>query len=198
MLSLYPHYVGMGLFLAWTVGNSFVLNFAETSAIENARSVDLLCGMAANILALFVIACRSDEIGSLLARRPLPLAAAVCASLGSGLIVLAGVLPTGPLAMVAAGSCLKGVGSALLFMLWSELFSRLPIKQTSVGYSAAYLVSVVAEAGMPTHPSPSRWSASCPWRRSFSWPCPSPGTATEERAHASRNESGRSPTSRSC
>ena len=69
MLSLYPHYVGMGLFLAWTVGNSFVLNFAETSAIENARSVDLLCGMAANILALFVIACRSDEIGSLLARR---------------------------------------------------------------------------------------------------------------------------------
>lgn len=161
MLSLYPHYVGMGLFLAWTVGNSFVLNFAETSAIENARSVDLLCGMAANILALFVIACRSDEIGSLLARRPLPLAAAVCASLGSGLIVLAGVLPTGPLAMVAAGSCLKGVGSALLFMLWSELFSRLPIKQTSVGYSAAYLVSVVAEAGMRVADAPVALALEC-------------------------------------
>ncbi|MBX9034902.1 helix-turn-helix transcriptional regulator [Gordonibacter massiliensis (ex Traore et al. 2017)] len=147
-LALYPSYVGMGLFLAWTVGNSFVLNFEGTAAIEHARTVDLLCAMGTNVLALFVIACRSNEIGSLLARRPVPLAAAACASLGSALMVLAGVLPGEALAVIAAGSCLRGVGSALLFMLWSELFSSLPIKQTSICYSAAYLISVLLEAGM--------------------------------------------------
>lgn len=147
-LALYPSYVGMGLFLAWTVGNSFVLNFEGTASIEHARTVDLLCAMGANVLTLFVIACRSNEIGALLTRRPVPLAAAACASLGSALMVLAGVLPGEALAVVATGSCLRGVGSALLFMMWSELFSNLPIKQTSICYSAAYLISVLVEACM--------------------------------------------------
>lgn len=141
-------YLGMGLFLAWTVGNSFILGVGALPALDGAREVELFCSMASNMLVLFVIAAKSREIGSLATRGRLVMAMALCATLGPGAMMGAALVPEGALLLLAIGAGIRGAGAALFFMAWSELYSRLPIKQTSIFYSASYLISVALEVAM--------------------------------------------------
>ena len=143
--------VGMGLFLAWTIGNSYIKAVAGFSAGSTAHVADITAGIGANVLTLFVVAILNKQIRSLLAFNWAKVLAGACGIIGPILVVvfhLAGVL-----VLAIFGSALKGIAAALLFLLWNELFCRLSIKQVSICYAGAYVVSVILQIAMSALPS---------------------------------------------
>lgn len=139
--------VGMGFFLAWTVGNAYTKELADIAGPALPHVVDVAAGVFSNVLALVLIAAFSSRVGTLACRRRVRIAAGACAIVGP-LIMVASVFSPWRLAVVAVGSMLKGVASALLFVMLSEAFCHLSMRKTGICYSAAYVLSVLLQALM--------------------------------------------------
>lgn len=138
---------GMGFFLAWTVGNAFTKQVAGFPAGSPMHGVDVAGGVGCNIAVLLTVALLARRIGTLATRRWTCTLAGVLGIAGPVLVVaifsFAGDTPA-----MAVGSALKGAATALLFLMWSELFCRLSFRDVSVCYAGSYLLSVVLQALM--------------------------------------------------
>lgn len=148
---MWPCILGMGLFLAWTVGNAYTRQLADIPNVSLAHAVDVAAGASCNVLVLLLVALESKKIGSLVSRRGVRMASGIFGSMGPILVLLASSLP-GAIPLAAVGSGMKGACSALLFLMWNELFCRLSIRDVSICYAGAYLVSVIVQALMSLIP----------------------------------------------
>lgn len=140
-----PCILGMGLFLAWTVGNAYTKRVAGIPDDSLAHAVDVAAGVGCNVAVLLAVALLSRRIGSLVSRRAMRVASGMLGVAGP-IIVAFAFPPSGSLALVAVGSGLKGACSALLFLMWNELFCRFSIRDVSICYAASYLLSVLLQA----------------------------------------------------
>lgn len=134
--------LGMGLFLAWTVGNSYTLSFAGIGTISLAHVLDIVFGICSNIIVLAVVLLFSKRIASLVDRRAMCTLVLVLSVVGPGLIVLSRFLGSAPV-VLAIGSTMKGACAALLFLMWNEVFCRQSLRAVTICYGGAYLVSVL-------------------------------------------------------
>lgn len=138
---------GMGLYLAWTAGDSHSKAVAGMSGATAEHAVDIAAGIGCNILTLLVAVVFWKKIASIANRRSLCLLAGIFAVTGP-LVVTGAQAMLRSTALMSTGSAMRGVAAALLFLAWSELTARLPLRQASICYGAAYLVSVIAQVAM--------------------------------------------------
>ena len=136
--------LGMGLFLAWTVGDGYSKAVAQIPAVSTAHALDIVFGVGFNVATLAAVALCAKRIGSIVKRRNVCIVACMFAVGGPALMTFAYIL-TGNLVLMSMGSALRGVAAALLFLKWNELFARFPIREASICYAGAYLVSVVVQ-----------------------------------------------------
>ena len=148
---MWPCILGMGLFLAWTVGNAYTRQLAGIPSASLAHAVDVAAGASFNVVVLLFVALEAKKIGNLVSRRGVRIASGLLGTIGPALVLLAS-LPAEAMPLAAIGSGMKGACSALLFLMWNELFCRLPIRDVSICYAGAYLVSVIVQALMSLVP----------------------------------------------
>lgn len=142
---------GMGLFLAWTVGNAYTKQVAGFSAGSPMHAVDVAGGVGCNIAVLLAVALLARRIGSLVTRRWVCVLGGALGIVGPAAVVAVFSL-MGDTPLMAVGSALKGAASALLFLLWNEVFCRLSIREVSICYAGSYLLSVILQALMGALP----------------------------------------------
>lgn len=151
---------GWGLLLAWVFCTFYLevagLSSARSSLIDaalNAPTILLVSlPLTATIVCLVVAIALERRLGSP-ASHPalLPLATLACV-VGSPLLYLPDPLQSSGMILYCAGACATGFGSALLWLLWGEVFSRLP-QEESEGLAlrstalAVVLIACVVLAG---------------------------------------------------
>ena len=142
---------GMGFFLAWVVGNAFTMSFGNTVHGDESIFVDKYCCIAFNLLVLAIITGGYKRIGSLVSRQWIIVLTTASAALAP-LLIFVGLRTPELFAVFVFGEALRGIASALLFMTWSEVYSKLPIRYASICYSGAYFVSFLVHACMALLP----------------------------------------------
>lgn len=146
-----PCILGMGLFLAWTVGNNYTRQLAGIPSISLEHAVDVAAGAGCNVAVLLFVALRAKRIGNLVYRSEVRITSGLLGTIGPALVLIA-YSAAGTVPLAALGSGMKGACSALLFLMWNELFCRLPIRDVSICYAGAYLLSVILQALMSLVP----------------------------------------------
>jgi DNA-binding CsgD family transcriptional regulator len=149
----------MGLYLAWTVGNNIVRKAIGIRQIPSADFAQMVCNMGASIVVLIVVLLCSRRIKTLLSRSRLQALAVL--SLTGGTALMLAVLPLNAigagqfaaLSVVCVGSLFRGLGSAFFFLMWNEVYARMPLKRVSLWYSGSYLLSVILHALLTYLPS---------------------------------------------
>lgn len=139
--------VGMGLFLAWTAGDVHSKNIAGINGATAAHAADIAVGVGCNILTLLAVVLLSRRIAPLTERRGL-CAAAGAAAVAGPLLVTASQALLGNLPLMALGSAMRGFAAAVLFLAFSELTARFPLRQASICYAGAYALSVILQLAM--------------------------------------------------
>ena len=139
--------IGMGLFLAWTVGNAYTLKIAGVTSDSLAHYVDIACGICSNVATLVAVAIFSRRIKTLASRDWVRVLAGCLGACGPLLIVV-GCNICDFLPLTGLGSLMKGIAAALIFLVWNEQFCCFSIRDVSICYSGAYLFSVLLQALM--------------------------------------------------
>lgn len=142
--------IGMGTFLAWTVGNSYTNQLAGLDVDPTAHMLDIAVGIGFNVAILLAATLLAQRVESLVEHRHMRIAAGLLGTGGPILVAVLGDIGASPL--FAVGSALKGAASALLFLMWNELFCRLNMKNASICYAGAYLTSVILQVGIAALP----------------------------------------------
>lgn len=125
-------YLGMGLLFAYAFSthNWPIMVGGETSQHVGTLTDNLI--RLGEISTLFIVAAVALRKGPLLRSKAAPLIAAACACVGYLLNCTSVVLLSSNVGLLAIGSLLIGVGGALLFLLWAELFGQLNLKRVIV------------------------------------------------------------------
>ncbi len=131
-------FLGTGVYLAWL----FTLHYS-TGVFETAdRAIDsLILSNLTNLLGLVTAALFARRIAPLSAKRACVASAGAASCLGTVLASLAPMGKCAESALFITGNALVGIGTALLILLWSELYSSLPRRETSIFYSGSFIVA---------------------------------------------------------
>jgi DNA-binding CsgD family transcriptional regulator len=135
--------LGMGFFIAWLYCSCFRhILFPEVEA-NGPITLDFWVAGIACILCLAFYALMARRYTPLLERRGLLWTTAVLAVLGTALSSFADLSTGAQEILLVVGSAGFGAGQALLFLLWNETYSTLPVKTVTLCYAASYLIGGV-------------------------------------------------------
>jgi len=144
----------MGFYLAWVVGGSFVTTAMGARGVPELRMAGLVCSIVATVAVLAAIVVWSRNHTELAKKGVIVAIGGACAAVYPLVACVGGALIGPSIWLVLVGALFKGVASAVLFMVWNELFCKQPLKQVGVYYSGAYLLSVVLQVCMSAAPLP--------------------------------------------
>lgn len=133
-------FLGVGVYLAWL----FTIHYSTDVFGTADRTIDsLIISNLANLAGLTAAALLARRIAPISTKRCYIGAAGGFSCLGT---VVASLAPLGGIAssvLFVSGNVLIGAGTALLILLWSELYSGLPRKESSIFYSGSFVVAAV-------------------------------------------------------
>ncbi len=131
-------FFGAGFYLAWL----FTIHYS-TGVFETAdRALDsLILSNLSNLAGLVAAALSARRIAPISTKRGFVAGAGAFSSVGTVAASLAPLAQGAEAALFVAGNAFIGIGTALLILLWSELYSSLPRRETSVFYSGSFVVA---------------------------------------------------------
>ncbi|OUO92152.1 hypothetical protein B5F40_02155 [Gordonibacter sp. An230] len=133
-------FLGAGAYLAWLFTIHYSTGFFETAD----RAIDsLILSNLANLIGLVGAALFARRIAPISAKRPYVAGAGIASCLGTVLASLAPLDGHAEPTLFVVGNVLVGIGTALLILLWSELYSSLPRKETSIFYSGSFIAAAL-------------------------------------------------------
>lgn len=133
-------FLGVGVYLAWL----FTIHYSTGVFGTADRAIDsLILSNFANLVGLVVAALFARRIAPISSKRSYVLSAGASSCIGT---ITASLSPLGANAepvLFVVGNVFIGIGTALLILLWSELYSGLPRREASVFYSGSFIVAAV-------------------------------------------------------
>ena len=131
-------FFGAGFYLAWL----FTIHYS-TGVFETAdRALDsLILSNLSNLAGLVAAALSARRIAPISTKRGFVAGAGAFSSVGTVAASLAPLAQGAEAALFVAGNAFIGIGTTLLILLWSELYSSLPRRETSVFYSGSFVVA---------------------------------------------------------
>ena len=133
-------FLGVGVYLAWL----FTIHYS-TGVFETAdRAIDsLILSNLANLAGLVLAALFARRIAPISTKRGYLWTAGATSSIGTVVASLAPLGGSAEPALFVVGNVLIGIGTALLILLWSELYSGLPRREASIFYSGSFIAAAV-------------------------------------------------------
>ena len=133
-------FLGVGVYLAWL----FTIHYS-TGLFDTAdRALDsLILSNLANLFGLVLAALLARRIAPISPKKAYVACAGIASCSGTFLASFAPLGGGAEAVLFVAGNILIGIGTALLILLWSELYSGLPRREASMFYSGSFIVAAV-------------------------------------------------------